>query len=217
MKKKILAALILSALTLSFAGCSGSDNSSNSTDVNNSTSSSSDVQDSENESNTESDSGAESDSIADSESDSDTNSSAEEDNADSDAPTEESSSKAGILGAAAINANEWPGLDMITDAEIIEAFFGFPADHAEDYYLAIPALSANIEEIVIVKPAAGYEDEIKTALENHLSIKTDAMNIYPSQEEIAAGAVSGTTDDGYCYVIIHKDGAAIEQTMLAAE
>lgn len=224
MKKTILTALILSALTLSLTACGSNDNSSVSTDGNNSTSSSSDVQDSGNESNAEGDSIVEGDSIADgesntdSESNSETNSSAEQDdNAESDAQTEEKSSKAGILGAAAINTNEWPGLDMITDAEIIEAFFGFSADHAEDYYLAVPALSANIEEIVIVKPAAGYEEEIKTALDNHLAYKTDAMNIYPSQEEIAAGAVSGETDDGYYYVIIHKDGAEIEQTMLTAE
>ena len=193
MKKTVLTAIVMSALMLSIAGCSNntsSDSSSSASATSGATSSP--------------------------ESGSDTSEPASSAPAETgDAQPE--SGRAAVLGAAALNADEWPSLDMISDPAIIEAYFGFNADDTEDYYLAIPLVSANMEEIIVVKPKAGSEEAVKTAIFDHITNVTDDMFLYPGQEEIAAGAVTGETPDGYIYGIVHKNGADIAQTMLAAE
>lgn len=187
MKKTVVTAIVFCALTLSLAGCGAKNNSSSS------------------------DNSATSGATSAPELDSETSASAETDE------SQPESGKADILGAAAINAAEWPELDIISDPEVIEAYFGFNTDDAEDYYLAMPMISANVEEIVVVKPKAGSEEVILSAVEDHISSITENMFLYPGQEEIAAGAVTGVTADGYCYGIIHKNGEAIAQAINAAE
>lgn len=204
MKKTVLTALVLSALMLSIAGCSNN-TGSDSSDSSSSASTTS-------EATSAPESGAEtSGSSAPETSEPETSAPAETGDA------QPESGRAAVLGAAALNADEWPDLDMINDAAIIESYFGFNADDAEDYYLAIPMISANMEEIIVVKPKAGSEEAVKTAIFDHITNVTENMFLYPGQEEIAAGAVSGETPDGYIYGIVHKNGADIAQTMLSAE
>lgn len=196
MKKTILTAIVFCALTLSLAGCGAKNNSSSSDSSATSGATSAPEFDSETSA---------------PESDSESSASAET------AESQPDSGKADILGAAALNADEWPELDIISDPEVIEAYFGFKIDDAEDYYLAMPMISANVEEIVVVKPKAGSEEVIRAAVEDHISNVTENMFLYPGQEEIAAGAVTGVTADGYCYGIIHKNGEGIAQAINAAE
>lgn len=204
MKKTVLTALVLSALMLSIAGCSNN-TSSDSSDSSSSASTTSEAT-----------------SAPESDSETSAASTPETSEPETSAPAETGdaqpeSGRAAVLGAAALNADEWPDLDMINDAAIIESYFGFNADDTEDYYLAIPMISANMEEIIVVKPKAGSEEAVKTAIFDHITNVTENMFLYPGQEEIAAGAVSGETPDGYIYGIVHKNGADIAQAMLSAE
>lgn len=202
MKKTVLTAIVMSALMLSIAGCSNntsSDSSSSASATSGATSSP--------------ESGSDTSEPASAPETSEPETSAPAETGDA----QPESGRAEVLGAAALNADEWPSLDMISDPAIIEAYFGFNADDTEDYYLAIPLVSANMEEIIVVKPKAGSEEAVKTAIFDHITNVTDDMFLYPGQEEIAAGAVTGETPDGYIYGIVHKNGADIAQTMLAAE
>ena len=206
MKKTVLTAIVISALVLSIAGCSNNTGS--------------DVSDSSSSASTSS--GATSAPESGSDTSEPASSAPETGEPETSAPAETGdaqpeSGRAAVLGAAALNADEWPSLDMISDPAIIESYFGFNADDTEDYYLAIPMVSANMEEIIVVKPKAGSEETVKTAIFDHITNVTENMFLYPGQEEIAAGAVSGETPDGYIYGIVHKNGADIAQTMLAAE
>lgn len=202
MKKTVLTAIVMSALMLSIAGCSNntsSDSSSSASATSGATSSP--------------ESGSDTSEPASAPETSEPETSAPAETGDA----QPESGRAAVLGAAALNADEWPSLDMISDPAIIEAYFGFNADDTEDYYLAIPLVSANMEEIIVVKPKAGSEEAVKTAIFDHITNVTENMFLYPGQEEIAAGAVTGETPDGYIYGIVHKNGADIAQTMLAAE
>ena len=78
-------------------------------------------------------------------------------------------------------------------------------------------MSAQLLWVIAVKPVAGSEEAVQTALDNFLAVQKENGAFYPSQEESVAGAVSGTTDDGYMYLVIHKNGQAVADAMVAAE
>ena len=198
MKKFITMAVVLTMLA-AFTGCSNNNNS-----VSDSSSASSDVV-----SSTESESTPSEDSSDVSE---DESSDTSDDN-----NGETTEGKAAKYAEAALTAGEWPDLESLTDAAIIESFTGINTADAEDFYAGLPATSANCEEIIVIKPVAGSEDTVKAALDNHMAFVTDPMNIYPSQEETIAGAVSGITADGYYYLIVNKSGSECADALNALE
>lgn len=215
MKKYIIMAVIASMLTLSLTACGGAGSSDSGSG-------------SSSESNTDSnsDSGSESNSDSGSESNSDSNS-------ESDAQTEpapetfegevmgglnpDTSTKAGRMAKAALEADNWPSLMEITDAEFAQTFFGLDISQCSEFFLANQLISVNLAEVIIVKPAEGSEDAVKEVLDSHFTyIKNDAA-FYPDQEAPAEGAVMGTTDDGYIYIIVHENGSDIASTVLETE
>ena len=204
MKKFITMAVVLTMLA-AFTGCSNNNNS-----VSDSSSTSSEVTSSAESESTP----AEDDSTV-----SDSSDASDEDNSDvsADNAGETEEGKAAKYAEAALTVGEWPGLDSLTDADIIETLTGIKVSDTEDYYFGYPATSANCEEIVVVKPVAGSEDTVKEALDNHFSIVTDPMNIYPSQAETVEGAVTGTTADGYYYLIVNKSGSDCADALNALE
>ncbi len=214
MKKFITMAVVLTMLA-AFTGCSNNNNS-----VSDSSSASSDVVSStESESTPAEDSSADSD-ISDIAEDSSDVSEDESSDVSDDASAdngEATEGKAAKYAEAALTAGEWPGLESLTDAEIVESLTGINTADAEDFYVGLPATSANCEEIIVIKPVAGSEDTVKAALDNHMAIVTDPMNVYPSQEETIAGAVSGTTADGYYYLIVNKSGSDCADALNALE
>lgn len=211
MKKFITMAVVLTMLA-AFTGCSNNNNS-----VSDSSSTSSEATSSaESESTPAEDDSTVSDSSDAAEDSSDVSDEESSDVSDDNAgETEEG--KAAKYAEAALTVGEWPGLESLTDADIIETLTGINVSDTEDYYFGYPATSANCEEIVVVKPVAGSEDTVKEALDNHFSIVTDPMNIYPSQEETVAGAVTGTTADGYYYLIVNKSGSDCADALNALE
>ncbi len=108
---------------------------------------------------------------------------------------------------------EWPAMQPVDDPELINSFFGIDSTICEDYYIANQLISAQLNEIIIVKPMAGMEGEIQAQLDAHFEyIKNDAA-FYPDQEPSAEGAVMGELDNGYKYIFVHENGAVIEEAV----
>ncbi len=219
MKKYIIMAVIASMLTLSLTACGGTGDSG---------SGSGSSSDSGSESNSDSGSESNSDSNSDSGSESNSDSSSESEPQTQTAPETyegevmggldpDTSTKAGRMAKAALEADNWPSLMEITDAEFAQTFFGLDISQCTEFFLANQLMSVNLAEVVIVKPAEGSEDAVKEVLDSHFTyIKNDAA-FYPDQEAPAEGAVMGTTDDGYIYIIVHENGSDIASTVLETE
>ncbi len=108
---------------------------------------------------------------------------------------------------------EWPAMMPVDDPELILSFFGIDSTICEDYYIANQLISAQLNEIIIVKPLEGMEGEIQAQMEAHFEyIKNDAA-FYPEQEPSAEGAVMGTLDNGYMYMFVHENGDVIEEAV----
>ncbi len=120
------------------------------------------------------------------------------------------------MADAAYAAVEWPSMMPVDDVELINSFFGIDTTLCEDYYVANQLISAQLNEIIIVKPLAGNEDALQAQLDAHFEyIKNDAA-FYPEQEPSAAGAVMGELDNGYKYILVHENGAAVEEAVRAS-
>ncbi len=81
-------------------------------------------------------------------------------------------------------------------------------EDCEDYILAAPMMSASLKRIVIVKPKAGKEEAVKTALSAYADEQKVSQPMeYPSWEEERAGTHFGETADGCFYVVVAAEGA----------
>ena len=127
--------------------------------------------------------------------------------------------RAARYAEAALNAVEFPSMMEVTRSDYAESFFGLDLSLCRDFYTANAMISALLSEVIIVNPKEGCEDELKAQMDAHFDyIKNDPnAAFYPEQELSAEGAVSGVTEDGYYYIIVHKDGAAAAEALLAAE
>lgn len=200
MKKLLAAAAILSIAAL--AGCSANNNNS---------------ADSSSEAVSET-------SSASSESTSDTTSESEtapaESGTNEDSPEENKpDSRAALYADAVLGAAQWPDMELITEdtAESAYSFTGIDLSLCEDYYFALPYTSVDLARIIIVKPAEGNEDAVRSQVEAHFDyIKTSAAD-YPTQEAAVSGSVSGVTSDGYYYIIVSENGAAAADAIAAME
>lgn len=207
MKKFITTVIALTMLTAGISGCTNNDNSGSS--------GSSDVSDSSDNSDSgNSDNGSDSGTPDASGSTSDNASNGTSEGGEN---LPDPNGRAAKLGAAAMAAVEWPSMMDVTDSEMATMFFNIDLSMCEDYYFSNQLISAQLNEILVAKPTAGNEDALKDAFDAHFKyIQTDAA-FYPDQEASAAGAVSGTTEDGYLYIIVHENGAEAAEAMLAAE
>lgn len=209
MKRFVSTVIAMAMLTAGLSGCTGNNNSgsSGSSEVSDSSDSGSDNSDnSENSDNSDSapdTSGATSDGASTGTSDGGEN-------------LPDPDGRAAKMGAAAMEAVEWPAMMDVTDPEMASMFFGIDLSACEDYYLSNQLISAQLNEVVIAKPSAGNEDALKSAFDAHFEYIKNEAAFYPDQEASAAGAVSGTTEDGYLYIIVHENGADAAEAMLAA-
>ena len=202
MKKIILSVILCGSLALTLAGCGnnngGSDMSSGESTEESSTS--------------ESSSESSSSSL---ESSSDINdldnSNPIVDNSGLDYPD----NRAGRMAAAALNTDEWPYMQVVSDPELIGTMFStdsgetFNLDDLEEFCFCTNLISAQLNEVIVVKPVNGREGAVQDVLDSYLNYTQNGAAFYPDQEISAAGAVSGKTADNYMYLIVHENGAAI--------
>lgn len=225
MKKIITTALIAAMLTASLAGCSGNTNSegNNSSDVNSATQSSADENSSTESSTTES-SSTEDDTSA--PATDGTSAAVKLQAVFNEFPVFDVSAEAFMSmivagpDADALKAvfpdpedPEKPthcvfGIEEAANLAPMMGLGDFNFDDCEDYVLAAPMMSASLKRFIIVKPKAGKEDAVKTALSQYAeTAKVADPTEYPSWEEERAGTKFGETNDGYFYVVVAAEGA----------
>lgn len=216
MRKFFTTVIALTMLTAGISGCTNNDNSgsSGSSDVSDS-SDNSDNSDSSNSDN--SDNSDSSDLIGTPDASGSTSDSTSDGTSQGGENLPDPNGRAAKLGAAAMAAVEWPSMMDVTDAETATMFFNIDLNMCEDYYFSNQLISAQLNEILVAKPTAGNEDALKDAFDAHFEYIQNEAALYPDQEASAAGAVSGTTEDGYLYIIVHENGAEVAEAMLAAE
>lgn len=115
------------------------------------------------------------------------------------------------LAQAVFQAIDWVSSDQITDAEIAKTMVNLDLDLLDDYSIYVPMMSVHLDEVIIVKPKAGKEEEVQKELDEHFAYIKDGAAFYPDQEIAAAGAVEGKTDDGFYYIIVNQIGSQIEE------
>ena len=86
----------------------------------------------------------------------------------------------------------------------------------EDGFFISNLISAHLLRVFVAKPKAGSEDAVKAVFDERFDYFKNDPNaaFYPMQWESIDGAVSGVTDDGYYYIIVHKNGAEIADAMV---
>ena len=204
MKKILALAAVLSALTLSLTACSGGASSGSSD--NSSTSGTSGTSSNEPMTSESHESAA----------------TGGEDSTPSDVATgetgatDESGAQTGERTAASLaeavkSVLEFPAMD-----EVEQCDFDVTDIEVEDSYYYTNVMSPHLFRIVIVKPSEATKELCAQRIDEYANyMKTEAA-FYPDQEVSAAGTVSGVTDDGFYYVIVHQDGAKGEEALLEA-
>lgn len=82
------------------------------------------------------------------------------------------------------------------------------AEDVADMVVAQPMMSAQLKQILIVKPAEGMRETVKFAVDEFTAAaKEGRRGDYPAWEAERAGTVSGETADGYFYVVVAAEGA----------
>lgn len=191
--KKYISAAVIAATLLTLAGCSNSAaNSSEST------------------------SASTAESVTSSEATSAPETSAPESTPEEAVP-DMSSSRCAELAQAAVSAVEFPAMEAIYDAEIAKLSFGIDTSLCEDYCIMMNLISAQLNEVIVLKPSAGNEETLQKQVNAHLDFQKQNAVWYPAQEESVAGAATGITDGGYIYPVIHADGQTAADAIIAAE
>lgn len=205
MKKIILSVILCGSLALTLAGCGGNNSSS---DMSSDMSSGESVEESSSsESTNESSSGLESSSDINDLDDPN----AGVDNSGLDFPD----NRAGRMAAAALKTDAWPYMEVVSDPELIGTMFStdkgetFNLDDLEEFCFCTNLISAQLNEVIVVKPVNGREGAVKDVIDSYLAYTQNGAAFYPDQEISAAGAVTGKTADNYIYLIVHENGAAI--------
>ena len=202
--RKLIAAIIISALTLALAGCSGNNNSGSSSSTSG-TSTSSDTTSNQESSGTSS------------ENNSENNSETSSDVTGNESGTSgEYADEAHRLADVVQNAVEFPAMGEVTDPEDIQNIFGINTDLCFEYAFIQNLMSVHLNEIIVLLPAAECEDELLEQLTKRFEYIRNEAAFYPDQEVSAAGAVMGTTENGYLYLIVHENGSEAQEALLAA-
>ncbi len=229
MKKTLTAALAAILLVTSLTGCNSDNEPNNSSDSSISNTSS----DSGSSDNTSSDSGSSDNTSSDSgSSDNTSGDSGSSDNTSGDSssdPGEESyptpaetlefpDTKSGRMVKAALETNpeDWSMGLALDDGQMLPLDFPeLTVDMFEDYCYAFDMIGINGHKVFAGKAKAGQEDAVKTAIEKNLDTLKQNSSFYPAGQEAVAGAVNGTSDDGYYYFVFHANGSDVASAMLA--
>lgn len=86
---------------------------------------------------------------------------------------------AGLRGAVVetLGDNYWP--TMAIPAEVLEANFGLTSDMYVDYMGEMPAMSAHVDTLLIVKAVEGKEEAVEQALQSYRDNQVENSMQYP--------------------------------------
>ena len=129
----------------------------------------------------------------------------------------QSESKCDQLANAAMTAVEFPAMGIFDDVEALKDFYSIDVSLCDEYAFYINLMSTHLNEVIVLKPAAGNEETLSEQIKAHLEYQKENGVWYPAQEESVAGAVWGVTPGGYIYLVIHPNGQAAADAIIAAE
>lgn len=117
--------------------------------------------------------------------------------------------------ALVYNPDCWSmGMTLVDDETLAVILPGISSDMFDDYCFYCDMMGINGHTVFVGKPKSGRENTVQYALERSFDAYKGQAGFYPAGEGSVAGAVSGITDSGYYYCIIHADGANIASAML---
>lgn len=95
-------------------------------------------------------------------------------------------------------------------SSVLENFYDLSADDLEDYVLYIPELSANIEEIFIVRAKPGKASAVKSACESRLTQLQDDAEMYPATGAYVANYQLVTEGDWVLFCVCPDSAGAVK-------
>ncbi len=107
--------------------------------------------------------------------------------------------------AAELGDQYWP--DMPIPAEMLEMTYGLTADMYEDYMGETPMISAQVDTLLIVKPAEGQADAVEQALDNYRTNLVENSLQYPMNLGKVQASTVERAGDYVCFVLM---GGAME-------
>lgn len=109
-------------------------------------------------------------------------------------------------------------MNIVSDPAELAIFLpDLDVSQCEEYCLVFDMVGINAHELLIAKPKAGSESAVKAAFDARFdTIKDPSRFLYPAGFESVANAVSGSTDDGYLYIVVHQNGGDIASAINSA-
>lgn len=119
-----------------------------------------------------------------------------------------------VRTALAVNPESWSeGMEIATNEELTKVLKSdIKAEMFEEFCFAFDTFGIG-HTVFVGKAKAGQEEAVKAAVETAFDAYKAEIAMFPDGAELTGNAVSGSTDDGYLYFVIHADGAAIASAM----
>lgn len=95
-------------------------------------------------------------------------------------------------------------------SSVLENFYDLSADDLEDYVLYIPELSANIEEIFIVRAKSGKAGTVKSACQSRLAQLQEDADMYPATGAYVASYQLVTEGDWVLFCVCPDASGAVK-------
>lgn len=100
--------------------------------------------------------------------------------------------------------------DTELDQEQFASMYGITEDMYTSFYCAIPMISVLPDQLILVAPAAGKEEQVKEALENYRNTQIEATFQYP-MNAAKLNLTQVYAEDGIvCYIALFGDTTAYE-------
>lgn len=121
------------------------------------------------------------------------------------------------IAEAALGAGEWPVMAEINDADIILEDFEIDIndEKIENIYIKKCPMSATMAEIIIIKAKSGEVDYAIELLNTRKERLINKFSYYPSDKEIAEGAVIGSKGD-FAYLLAAESAQQGEAALINA-
>lgn len=119
-----------------------------------------------------------------------------------------------MVQAAIDSTDEWTmGLTVASKDEFELLMPGVTEDMFEEYCFVFDMIGINGHTIFAGKPKAGQEDAVDAGIESALGDLKEKVSFYPAGQEAVENSVSGETNDGYFYFVIHHQGETVANAM----
>ena len=115
---------------------------------------------------------------------------------------------------------EFPAIGLVEDEAILTDVLSYDLSLFSDYSVTMHMMSAHLIEVTVAKPAEGKEDAALEFVNNRMNQLKTEVAFYPEQQETAdqtvVGSFTNAAGENYVYLICCNDAAKAEEALLAA-